>query len=397
MADQFVVVRKLWKQSGAKGLDSLSATKQKQPFWGGFMEENTKLRSIPITTEEVWQAYQEVRKHGKSAGVDGISLEMYETSKSDSLYKVWNRLSSGSYFPPPVRRKEIPKGNGKTRSLGIPTINDRVAQTVVKNHLEPLLEPHFHPYSFAYRRNRNAHQAIEQATQQCHQKAWVIDLDIEQFFDNLNHELLMKTLVKHEPPKWLLMYVERWLKAPIEHEDGSQTIPDKGTPQGGVISPLLSNLYLHYTFDKWMELHSPGVIFERFADDIIVHCETREEALELLNKITARFEQCGLRLHPEKTRIIYCKKTGNQRKKWPSSFDFMGVTFKNYRAQNKKTGQIFTGFGPAELSKKSTKRILEVLKSKNLPRRTSGTLADLPLIYNHTCRVGSTPITGKLN
>lgn len=341
------------------------------------MEANTKLRTVPITTEEVLRAYQEVRKHGRSAGVDGVTLEQYETNKIDELYKVWNRLSSGSYFPPAVRRTEIPKGNGKMRGLGIPTINDRVAQTVVKNHLEPLLEPHFHRYSFAYRPNRNAFQAIEQAKQQCRQKAWVIDLDIEQFFDNLNHALLKKALHKHEPPNWVVMYVERWLQAPIEHADGKQTMPNKGTPQGGVISPLLSNLYLHYTFDKWMELRHPDVVFERFADDIIIHCDSREETIDLLAQITARFTECDLRLHPEKTRIIYCKTTGNQRKKWPSSFDFLGITFKPYRAQNKQTGQLFTGFGPVDISKKSTQRILDVLRSKNLARRTSGTLAEL--------------------
>lgn len=341
------------------------------------MEANTKLRTVPITTEEVLRAYQEVRKHGRSAGVDGVTLEQYETNKIDELYKVWNRLSSGSYFPPAVRRTEIPKGNGKMRGLGIPTINDRVAQTVVKNHLEPLLEPHFHRYSFAYRPNRNAFQAIEQAKQQCRQKAWVIDLDIEQFFDNLNHALLKKALHKHEPPNWVIMYVERWLQAPIEHADGTQAMPNKGTPQGGVISPLLSNLYLHYTFDKWMELRHPDVVFERFADDIIIHCDSRKETIDLLAQITARFTECDLRLHPEKTRIIYCKTTGNQRKKWPSSFDFLGITFKPYRAQNKQTGQLFTGFGPVDISKKSTQRILDVLRSKNLARRTSGTLADL--------------------
>ena len=341
------------------------------------MEGNTKLRSIPITTEEVLGAYYEVRKHGQSAGVDGMTMAKYEEVKVDELYKVWNRLSSGSYFPPAVRRAEIPKGNGKMRSLGIPTINDRVAQTVVKKHLEPLLEPHFHRYSFAYRPNQNAFQAIEQAKQQCYQKAWVIDLDIEQFFDNLDHDLLMTALNKHESPKWVLMYVERWLKAPVEQRDGTQTLPKKGTPQGGVISPILSNLYLHYTFDKWMEINYSDVVFERFADDIIVHCMSEQEAVDLLSQITKRFLDCGLRLHPEKTRIIYCKNNKDQGKNWPRSFEFLGVKFKSYRAQNKKTGNIFTGFGPMDLSQKSTQRILDVLRSKNLARRTSGTLADL--------------------
>ena len=343
------------------------------------MEDNTKLRSIPITTEDVWNAYLEVRKHGKSAGIDGVTMEMYETRKSDELYKIWNRLSSGSYFPPGVRQQKIPKGNGKMRNLGIPTINDRVAQTVVKNYLEPLLEPHFHPNSFAYRPNRNAQQAIEQATSQCHQKAWIIDLDIEKFFDNLDHELLLRALMKHEPAKWIVMYVERWLKAPIVQEDDSMTYPGKGTPQGGVISPLLSNLYLHYAFDKWMEIHYQTVVFERFADDIIVHCTSKDEAVELLRAITLRLEQCGLRVHPEKTKIVYCKRTGNQRDKWPSSFDFLGITFKNYRAQNKKTGTIFTGFGPAKLSTKSLRKILDVLQAKRLTHRTSGDLTELAI------------------
>jgi group II intron reverse transcriptase/maturase len=304
-------------------------------------------------------------------------MDEYEAVKVDELYKVWNRLSSGSYFPPAVRRAEIPKGNGKMRSLGIPTISDRVAQTVVKNHLEPLLEPHFHRYSFAYRPNQNAFQAIEQAKQQCYQKAWVIDLDIEQFFDNLDHGLLMAALNKHKPPKWVLMYVERWLKAPIEDKDGTQRLPEKGTPQGGVISPLLSNLYLHYTFDKWMELHYSDVVFERFADDVIVHCWSAQEAVRLLSAIRQRFLECGLRLHPEKTRIVYCKNDKDHDNKWPRSFEFLGLKFKPYRAQNKKTGEIFTGFGPVDLSCKKTQRILDVLRSKKLARRTSGDLVDI--------------------
>ena len=341
------------------------------------MEENTKLRSIPITTEEVWRGYLEVRKHGKSAGVDGVTMKEYETRKNDELYKIWNRLSSGSYFPPAVREHKIPKGNGKMRSLGIPTINDRVAQAVVKKHLEPLLEPHFHRNSFAYRPNRNAEQAIKQATDQCHQKAWVIDLDIEKFFDNLDHNLLLKALMKHEPAKWIVMYVERWLKAPIIQDDGTMVYPSKGTPQGGVISPLLSNLYLHYAFDMWMEIQYQNVEFERFADDIIVHCSSKEEAMELLGSITKRLEECGLRVHPEKTKIVYSRGKGNQKEEWPSSFDFLGITFKHYRAKNKRTGQVFTGFGPVRLSKKSLRKILDVLQEKRLPRRTSGDLTEI--------------------
>ena len=345
------------------------------------MEENTKLRSIPITTEEVWKGYLEVRKNGQSAGIDGVTMKEYQTREKDELYKVWNRLSSGSYFPPAVREHKIPKGSGKMRSLGIPTINDRVAQTVVKNHLEPLLEPHFHRNSFGYRQNRNAEQAIEQARLQCYQKGWVIDLDIENFFDNLDHDLLLKALMRHEPAKWIVMYVERWLKAPIMQEDGTMIHPKKGTPQGGVISALLSNLYLHYAFDKWMEIHYQNVEFERFADDIIVHCSSQEEAHELLRAIKKRVEECGLRLHPEKTKVVYCKGNGKgkQQKDCPTSFDFLGIAFKHYRAKNKRTGQAFTGFGPVKLSKKSLRKILDVLQEKRLTRRTCGDLPTLAI------------------
>jgi len=338
-------------------------------------KENTK--SVPITTEQVWAAYQEVRTHGKAAGVDELTLKDYDLVKSKELYKVWNRMASGSYFPAPVRRKEIPKSDGKKRKLGIPTVSDRVAQTVVKSYLEPQLEPHFHKNSFAYRPNRNGQQAIEQATHQCYEKAWVLDLDIEGFFDNLDHELVMRALQKHTTEKWVLMYIERWLKAPIEHEDGSWEYPTKGSPQGGVVSPLLSNLYLHYTFDKWMSIWYSGIEFERYADDIIVHCWTKEEAEQLLVAIKERFEQCGLRLHPEKTKIVYCKNSNREGNHENVSFDFLGLTFKPKKSKNLKTGKIFTGFGPAKISKKSTKKIMDTIRSKKLHRRMNSDLVDL--------------------
>lgn len=196
----------------------------------------------------------------------------------------------------------------KKRKLGIPTVNDRVAQTVVKNHLEPLLEPLFHEYSFGYRPHKNAHEAVRQATEQSRKKAWVLDLDIEGFFDNLDHGLMMQALQKHTSEKWVLLYIERWLKAPIEHKDGKLEYPGKGSPQGGVISPLLSNLYLHYAFDKWMNIHHSEIVFERYADDIVIHCISKQEAEYLLEAVRERLKQCGLRLHPEKTKIVYCKK-----------------------------------------------------------------------------------------
>jgi RNA-directed DNA polymerase len=339
------------------------------------MLENTK--SFPITVEQVWAGYLEVRKHGKSAGVDKLSLRDYDAVKSDELYKVWNRMASGSYFPPPVRRVEISKTDGKKRKLGIPTVSDRVAQTVVKNYLERLLEPHFHDFSFGYRPHKNAHDAVRQAAEQCRKKMWVLDLDIEGFFDNLDHGLTMRALEKHTTVKWVLMYVERWLKAPIEHKDGSLEYPTKGSPQGGVVSPLLSNLYLHYAFDKWMSIYYSGIVFERYADDIVVHCATKQEAEHLLGAIRERLKQCGLRLHPEKTKIVYCKNSNRRDKHEEVSFDFLGFRFKPKKARNRKTGEIFTDFGPASISRKSMKKVLEIIRSKGLQRRVKEDLADL--------------------
>ena len=339
------------------------------------MKEHTKSQPIPV--EQVWSSYLAVRKQGKSAGVDHLTLKAYEQVKSKELYKVWNRMSSGSYFPPPVRRVEIPKPDGKRRKLGIPTVSDRVAQGVVKNYLEPLLEPHFHPYSFGYRPNRNAQQAIRQATEQCHKKAWVLDLDIESFFDNLDHEKIMQALQRHTTEKWVLMYVERWLKAPIEHEDGSLEYPKKGSPQGGVVSPLLSNLYLHYAFDKWIGKHYREVVFERYADDIVVHCESKQEAERLLTAISSRLEQCGLRLHREKTKIVYCKTTNRKGQHEQVSFDFLGLTFKPKKAMNQKTGKIVTSFGPDKISKNSIRKIIGTIRSKKLHKKMTSTLADL--------------------
>ena len=312
------------------------------------MRGNTRV--FPITEEQVWSAYLEVRKHGKSAGVDELTLKDYAADRSNQLYKVWNRMSSGSYMPPAVRRVEIPKSDGNKRKLGIPTINDRVAQTVVKNYLEPQLEPIFHENSFGYRPGKNAHQAVRQAAEQSRKKAWVLDLDIEGFFDNLDHDLMMQALRKHTTERWVLLYIERWLKAPIEHKDGKLETPMKGSPQGGVISPLLSNLYLHYAFDKWMSIHYGATVFERYADDIIVHCTTKPEAEHLLEAIRERFGQCGLSLHPVKTKIVYCKNSNRRDKHEEVSYDFVGFRFKPRKAKNRSTGEIFTDFGPDSIS-----------------------------------------------
>lgn len=333
------------------------------------MESNTK--SFPITKEQVQLAYEEVRKHGQSAGVDHLTLKAYEAIKSDQLYKVWNRMASGSYFPEAVKRSEIPKADGKKRPLGIPTVNDRVAQTVVKHYLEPMLDGQFHPYSFGYRPHRSAQQAVAQASAQSWLKAWVIDLDIEGFFDNLDHDLLMEALRRHTTEKWILLYVERWLKAPIQHADGTLEYPTKGSPQGGVISPLLANLYLHYAFDKWMSIYYPTVVFERYADDIVIHCTSQVEAEHLLEKIKSRLLQCGLRLHPTKTKIVYCKNSNRKGDYKEVSYDFLGFRFKPKKARNRETGQIFTGFGPVDISKKTKKRILDLLRTNELFQRAT--------------------------
>ena len=338
-------------------------------------EDNTK--SVPITTAQVWEAYQEVRKHGEAAGVDALTLKDFEKVEKKLLYKTWNRLASGSYFPPPVRRYEIAKSDGKKRKLGIPTVADRVAQQVVKSYLEQKVDKHFHKNSFGYRPNRNAQQAIEQATLQCYKKPWVIDLDIKGFFDNLAHELVMKAVQNHTQENWVLKYIERWLKAPIEHADGTLEYPAKGSPQGGVVSPLLANLYLHYTFDLWMDIHYKGVEFERYADDVIVHCSSKGQAEYLLRKIRERFLQCGLELHPEKTNIVYCKNSNRKEKHEHVSFDFLGLTFKPKKSMNQSTGKIFTSFGPDKISKKSTKKIIDTIREKRLHRKTTAELPDL--------------------
>jgi len=324
----------------------------------------------------VWSAYKKVRANKGSAGIDSVSMEEFDANRSKHLYKLWNRMASGSYFPPAVRRMEIPKADGKMRKLGIPTIDDRVAQTVIKGIAEPKLEPHFHKNSFGYRPNRNAHQAIRQASEQSWQKAWVVDLDIEGFFDNLDHKLLLEVLRYYITEKYVLMYIERWLKAPIEHEDGKLEYPTKGSPQGGVISPLLANVYLHHAFDQWMSENHAGIEFERYADDIVVHCQTKEEAEQLLEAIRSRMLDWGLRLHPEKTQIVYCKKSGRNGNHPRVSYDFLGFRFQPKRAKNRKTGEIFTGYGPARISGKTLKKIVVRLRTM-VNRRVPGGLMEI--------------------
>jgi RNA-directed DNA polymerase len=293
-------------------------------------KEQTK--SVPITKEMVWESYKKVRSNGGSAGIDHQSLSDFDRVRSKELYKLWNRLASGSYFAPAVKRVNIPKGGGKTRPLGIPTVSDRIAQQVVKGYLEPRLESIFSENSYGYRPNRNAHTAIEKVRQNVRHYSWVIDLDIQEFFENVSHTLLIKALERHVSEKWVLMYIRRWLEAPVVLEDGTVKMSTgKGTPQGGVISPLLANLYLHYCIDKWLEKYCPLVKMERYADDLVIHCRSHEEAVHTLTVLKGRLTECGLTAHPEKTKIVYCKKDGRDLKGYPVQFDFLGFSFQPLR------------------------------------------------------------------
>lgn len=321
-------------------------------------EEETK--GFPITREQVWESFQLVKKKGEAAGVDGITIDDIAANPRKHLYPVWNRLASGSYFPPAVRRVEIPKSDGGRRLLGIPTIKDRVAQMVIAKELEEIVDHHFSPNSFGYRPHKSAHHAIEQARENCWCYPWVIDVDIKGFFDTIDHELLMRAVRKFTDKKHILLYVNRWLKAPVQLKDGTQIQNmDRGTPQGGVISPLLANIFLHFVFDKWMDRNFSENPFERYADDIIIHAKNEPEARHLLKSLKARFEQCKLELSPEKTKLVYCNRKGRRKRKEAKErqFDFLGYTFRS-RSVMTKEGTLIFGFSPS-ISQKSTKRIAD--------------------------------------
>ena len=334
-----------------------------------------------IPKRAVWEAYKRVRANRGAAGVDGQSIADFEKDLSNNLYRIWNRMSSGSYFPPPVRRVEIPKDNGAgVRLLGVPTVADRVAQTVVKEYLEPQLDACFHPDSYGYRPGRSAKEAVGMARARCWRYDWVLELDIRAFFDNLDHALLLRALRHHTDCKWVLLYVERWLTAPVQLDDGSVVPRDKGTPQGGVVSPLISNLFLHYAFDRWMQKHYPDIPFERYADDGICHCKTLAQAQQLRAALEARFAECHLELHPQKTRVVYCK-DDDRRGTYPDhSFDFLGYTFRPRRSKN-RWGKFFISFTPA-VSNAAAKAMRRTLRSWALPNRSDKSLEDLARMFN---------------
>lgn len=325
----------------------------------------TKAKPYAIPKQLVWVAYKKVKANRGAAGVDGQSLAAFEKDLKNNLYKLWNRMSSGSYFPPPVRLVEIPKGTtGATRPLGIPTVSDRIAQMVVKLMLEPLVEPHFHPDSYGYRPGKSALDAVGITRQRCWRQNWVIDLDIKGFFDNLRWDLVLRALKHHTDVPWILLYVERWLRAPVRHEDGRLEERTKGSPQGSVISPLLSNLFMHYAFDEWLRRNHPSVQFARYADDAVVHARSRQEAESLLTALRQRLAECGLELHPEKTKIVYCKDDDRRGTHDHTSFDFLGYTFRPRRAKNRH-GKLFVSFLPG-VSQKAAKSIRKTIRSWRL-------------------------------
>jgi len=349
------------------------------------MIEFEKTKSLPITKEMVWEAYLQVKRKGKSAGVDDLSMSQYDLQRHRHLYKVWNRLASGSYFPPPVLQVEIPKKNGSIRQLGIPTISDRVAQTVIRNQIEERIETIFHPQSYGYRPKRSAHQALEQVRNNCWKYNWVIDLDIKNFFDDIDHNKLLKALGKHVEEKWVLRYIERWLKAPLQTQKGEVIARTKGTPQGGVISPLLANLFLHYTLDVWLGRLDSSIEFVRYADDIIIHCQTQSQAGQILQKIKERVEYCGLTLHPDKTKIVYCKDFKRQQKYGKVQFDFLGYTFQPRTSKSKKTGRLFLGFDCA-ISIQSRSRIFEQIRKMEIPRMRCDSIVGIAYHLNPKLR-----------
>jgi group II intron reverse transcriptase/maturase len=323
-------------------------------------------KSIPISRSMVWSAYKLVRANKGSAGVDSISMEEFDADRSRHLYKLWNRMASGSYFPPPVKEVEIPKKDGKVRKLGIPTISDRIAQTVVKSYLEPRFEEIFSPNSYGYRPSKNAHQALATVRENCWKYDWVIDLDIKGFFDNIDHKKLMKAVHKHVPEKWACMYITRWLAMPVLKKSGELEIKDGiGTPQGGVISPLLANLFLHYGFDRWLDLKADTVKYVRYADDAVIHCNSKAQAEMLLVKLGSRMEECGLELHPEKTKLVYCRDFKRKGSYKTVKFDFLGYSFQPRTAKSKRTGKLFLGYDCA-VSISSRKKMADKLEELDI-------------------------------
>lgn len=343
-----------------------------------------RTKSFEIPKRLVGEAWKRVWANQGAPGVDRKTLQAYKTDLGRNLYTLWNRMSSGSYFPSPVRQVLIPKWDGHSRPLGIPTVQDRVAQMVVKQVLEPRLEALFHPSSFGYRPGKSAHQAVAQAKQNCWRYDWVLDVDLKAFFDTIDHDLLLRAVDRQVPEPWIRLYIRRWLACPVELPDGEKQERHRGTPQGGVISPLLANLYLHYAFDDWMRRNHPNVPFERYADDLVCHCRSREEAEALREHLEVRMRECKLELHPQKTQIVYCQDARRREVYSQTRFDFLGFGFHARTVQDRR-GKLFSGFNPG-VSRKALKRMNATIQDLGLTRRTPATLEDLARLLNAKVR-----------
>ena len=335
----------------------------------------SETKPFSISKALVWEAWQRVKANRGSAGIDGQTIEQFESDLSRNLYRVWNRMSSGSYFPPAVKAVPIPKASGGVRVLGVPTVGDRIAQTAVTLVLEPELELLFHEDSYGYRRGKSAHDALAVTRTRCWKRDWVLEYDIRGLFDNIDHGLLLKALRRHCDKQWVLVLVERWLTAPMQCADGKQDPRTVGTPQGGPLSPVLANLFLHYALDHWLATHYPRVPFCRYADDGILHCRTEAEAIEMRKHLGARLGRVGLELHPDKTRVVYCKDADRCGGAENVSFDFLGYTFRPRTACN-RYGRLFTTFTPA-ISGRALRTIRQAVRGWRLHLKSHTSLATL--------------------
>ncbi len=343
-----------------------------------------KVKSFDISKRLVFEAWEKVRANGGAPGVDGVSIDRFEERERDNLYKLWNRMASGSYFPGPVRAAEIPKDHGAgVRVLGVPNTVDRISQTAAAMLLEEKLEPIFHPDSYGYRPGRSALDAVATARKRCWSKNWILDLDVRAFFDSVPHDLLLKAVAHHTDERWVLLYIERWLTAPMQMSDGTLVAREKGTPQGSPISPLLANLFMHYAFDKWMDREFPEQPFERYADDAVIHCDTEEQARDLWAALAERLGSFGLELHPEKTKIVYCKDASRRRTSEHTSFDFLGYTFRGRRAKGPRG--YFVSFSPA-MSATAKKAVGKKIRDWHLNRRSGSDLSSLAQEINPQVR-----------
>lgn len=342
-------------------------------------------KPFTISKQLVYEAFKAVKANAGAAGVDRQSIEEFEADLRDNLYKVWNRMSSGSYFPPPVKAVAIPKKSGGERILGVPTVADRVAQMVVKKTFEPTVEPTFLPDSYGYRPGRSALDAVGVTRARCWRYDWVLEFDVKGLFDNIDHELLLRAVRKHTKCRWVMLYIERWLKAPMQLADGTEVQRTKGTPQGGVVSPVLANLFLHYAFDVWMTRTFPGAPWCRYADDGLVHCRTEQEAQVIKEALSARLAECHLELHPAKTRIAYCKDANRRGLYHTTKFDFLGYTFRPRSAKNNRRSCLFVGFSPA-VSSTALKSMRQTTRRLNFRNRTDLNLDEIAQRFNPVLR-----------